>query len=230
MFSRAPSTDARFSYGDFTPFSFDATSLAHPQYLQLPSEFKRRDIYESDWTYFIEALANEAFRFASSSRDSHSDSHRRDEPRLTFDVHQLLGAWNVGFFGPRSIKVFPAKNGKKLFGDLGNPTDRAALTIRNGDLGSSISSYSSDSDDVELRRSHQSARERRYLREQRRKRRRERKEAERYARGAVVVGDWEVRFEWTEPLKWIPGAKARKYGDKNVFERPKIPGPMGMMM
>lgn len=229
MFNRAPATDARFSYGDFQSFSFDAESLAEPEYLTLPPEFKRRDIYESDWRCFIEALANEAFRYASSSGDSRSDTYKRDEPRLTFDVHQLLGAWNVGFFGPRSIKVIPTKNGKKIYGDLGNPTEKAALTMRHGDKSSSISSYSSDSDDASIRRGHQSARERRYLQEQRRKRRRERKEAERYQRGAVVVGGWEIRFEWTEPLKWVAGVKARQYGDKKVFERPKIRGPMGMM-
>lgn len=93
MFNRAPSTDARFSYGDFVPFSFDAESLAHPEHLHLPTEFKRRDIYESDRTYFIEALANETFRYASSSRDSRFDSYRRDEPKRR---PMYISYWELG--------------------------------------------------------------------------------------------------------------------------------------
>jgi hypothetical protein len=231
MFSRAPSTDPRYSYGDFAPFSFEASSLAHPEYLHLPREFKRRDISNEDWSYFIESLAAEAFRYASSSRDSTSTLDSRDDPRLTFDVHQLLGAWNVGFFGPRSIKVFAARNGKRVFAQLGNPAERAGLS-HHSQASSSVSSYSSDED--EYPRGHQSARERRYLQEQRRRRRRERREAERFRRGVDDIrGDWEIRFEWSEPLRFVPNAKPRTYGDKAVFERPKMTVPgmeSGMVM
>ncbi len=226
MFSRAPSTDPQFSYNDFKPFSFEARQLAHLSDLTLPREFRRRDIFESDWQFFLQSLATEAFRYASSSADSNLQSYDQEQPRLTSDVHALISGWNVGFFGPRSVRCFPAKNGKRIYPGLANGRDRAAMTL---DKSSSISSYSSDDEDDELPRVHQSARERRHLREQRRQRRRERKEAAEFEREATEVGDWQIRFTWCEPLRWTPGTKPRQYGDKNNWERPKMtPGMMGM--
>lgn len=227
MFSRAPSADPQFTYNDFKPFSFEARRLAHLPDLTLPREFRRRDIFESDWQYFLESIATEAFRYASSSADSRLDTSDQDQPRLTTDVHALISAWNVGFFGPRSVLCFPAKNGKRIYPGLANGRDRAAMTL---DKSSSISSFSSDEEsDGDLPRRHQSARERRHLREQRRRRQRERKEAAAFEREATEVGDWELRFTWCEPLRWTPGAKPRQYGDKNTWERPKVTPGMGMM-
>ena len=221
MFQRAPSTDSHYGYGDFDSFAFPAGKLNRPSRLRRPRELKDHDVRQDEWGFFIEALAHEALRHASSRDDE-------PQPRLTSAVLELLRAWQHAYFGPRGVQVYVARNGKRVYDHgFGLPKHRAALSMREGrsiytDTASRRDAYSDgDSTDSESFDPHAearfSARERAVRRERRRLRARER----RAIRQGELHGDWEVHFAYTEPTVFQAGMKPRRYGERVPFERPK---------
>ncbi|KAG7531880.1 hypothetical protein FFLO_04026 [Filobasidium floriforme] len=222
MFHRSPVTDSHNDFRDFTPFSFPSYALARIHRLRRPPELKHCDVRSDEWAYFIEALEQEAYRYADKSHLSTYGTYSQDDlPLLTEDVHQLLRAWQVGYFGPRGVQIYPAKNGKRLFAP-GLPVsghrgygNNPALTITDDD---DDSVFSDDTYDPREEAQY-SARERKYRRRQRRDRRRELRE--RKKRQRLATDDWEVHFAWMQPTAWRAGMKPLQYGEK----RPAIPRP-----
>lgn len=218
MFHRAPSTSAENCYADFEPFAFPANRLRQPGTLRRPHALKDHDIRQDEWGFFIEALAHEALRHVDHGNPDHP-------PRLTKAVHELLRAWQVGYFGPRAVQVYVARDGKKVYEPgFGVPRNRAAPSMRDGrSMYTDTTSYrdvysdatTTDSSDIDLHEGRFSARQRAYRRERRRQRPRDRR-----ARGGDG-GEWEVHFAYTEPTMFKPGLKPRRYGEKVPFERPK---------
>ncbi|KAI5450328.1 hypothetical protein NCC49_003113 [Naganishia albida] len=218
MFHRAPSTSAENGYADFEPFAFPANRLRQPGTLRRPHALKDHDIRQDEWGFFIEALAHEALRHVDHGNPDHP-------PRLTKAVHELLRAWQVGYFGPRAVQVYVARDGKKVYEPgFGVPRNRAAPSMRDSrSMYTDTTSYrdvysdatTTDSSDIDLHEGRFSARQRAYRRERRRQRPRDRR-----ARGGDG-GEWEVHFAYTEPTMFKPGLKPRRYGEKVPFERPK---------
>jgi hypothetical protein len=91
MFHRSPVTDSHNDFRDFTPFSFPSYALARIHRLRRPPELKHCDVRSDEWAYFIEALEQEAYRYADKSHLSTYGTYSQDDlPLLTEDVHQLL--------------------------------------------------------------------------------------------------------------------------------------------
>lgn len=230
MFNRAPSTNDECRYGDFESFAFPASRLNHPSRLRRPHAMKDHDVRQDEWGYFIEALSQEALRHVDAP--SHPMHSPEPVPRLTKAVQELLRAWQLGYFGPRAVQVYVAKNGKKVYDHgFGVPRHRAALSMRDGrSIYTDATSYrdahsdgaSTDSDSFDPHEEARfSARERAYRREKRRQRARERREERKALRSGHVRGEWEVHFAYTEPTMFKPGVKPRRYGEKVPFVRPR---------
>ena len=91
MFYREPVRDDTNDYRDFPPFSFESTALARIHRLRRPPELRHCDVRSDEWAYFIEALEQEAYRYADKSYLSKHGTYSQDDlPLLTEDVHQLL--------------------------------------------------------------------------------------------------------------------------------------------
>ena len=241
MFHREPIRDEVNDYRDFSPFSFPSYALAQIHRLRRPPELKHCDVRSDEWAYFIEALEQEAYRFADKSYLSTKGTYHQDDvPLLTEDVHQFLRAWQVGYFGPRGVKIFPAHEGKRLFPPgipatthkgwgketaltvVGGPGTVGGMTSSQtvmGDLHSSTSYSSDEVSDDELSPHRNKARER--IKRDRAKRRRARQAKLNRSKLDGAVEDWEVCFEWTHPTVWRAGMKPLKWGEKRpAIERP----------
>jgi hypothetical protein len=246
-FTRRPATrDRHYTFEPFDAFSLPSVHLNRPHELHLPvslksnqtdlqRELNSHDVNEAEWSMFIDDLSKEALSGARHnwSRSSNADGHRGGpQPQLTDGVHSLLSAWLVSFFAPRGVYVYAAKEGRRV---PPPPLDRrmrhGVAQSRASDFSSSDDDdYSSDNtykrrDDMYLPRRERDLRRRQREKERRRERRmrdRDREEEEwSRRRSSDAEGDWEVHFSYREPTVWQQDAKARAYGEKIPFERPR---------
>lgn len=159
---------------------------------------------------------------------------RGPKPILSDGVHSLLASWAVAFFQPRGIKVYAAKDGRRVI-----PAPLDPVASRRGfsradewsdDDDANGGSYSSDTlddeeeedyieeeasarrNDMYLPRRERALRRKERDRQRRREIRRKRERRSNKKNGDVH-GDWEIHFICTTPTIWSPGARPRTYGE-----------------